>query len=84
VGERNSPASCATPAIASSSTPLAHASWLDQVELWLSILARKVLRRGHFTRLDDLQAKITAFITRLNHSLPNPFRWNYQGKPLAA
>jgi hypothetical protein len=31
-----------------------HASWLNQIEMWFSILARKVIRRGNFRSLDDL------------------------------
>jgi transposase len=61
-----------------------HASWLNQIEMWFSILARKVIRRGNFTSLDDLQAKITKFIDFFNQTLAKPFRWTYDGKPLAA
>jgi transposase len=61
-----------------------HASWLNQIELWFSILARKVLRRGHFTSLAELREKITAFIQHFNDTLAKPFRWTYTGKPLAA
>jgi transposase len=61
-----------------------HASWLNQIEMWFSILARKVIRRGNFTSLEDLHAKITAFIDFFNKTLAKPFRWTYQGKPLAA
>jgi transposase len=39
-----------------------HASWLKQIELWFSILARKVLRRGSFTSAQDLKDKINRFI----------------------
>ncbi|HTK06034.1 MAG TPA: transposase, partial [Ktedonobacteraceae bacterium] len=39
-----------------------HASWMNQVEIWLSILARKLLKRGNFTSLDDLRDQILAFI----------------------
>jgi len=38
-----------------------HASWMNQVEIWLSILGRKLLKRGHFTSLDDLRDQIPAF-----------------------
>ncbi len=43
------------------STPT-HCSWLNQIEIWLSILVRKLLQRGSFTSLDDLKAKVLAFI----------------------
>ena len=42
-------------------TPV-HASWLNQIETWLSILVRKVLKRGSFTSVEDLEAKVLAFI----------------------
>ena len=61
-----------------------HASWLNQVELWLSILVRKLLRRGNFTSTDDLQTKVLAFIAYFNRTMAKPFRWTYQGKPLHA
>lgn len=61
-----------------------HASWLNQIELWFSILARKVIRRGNFTSLDDLHAKISRFIDFFNKTMAKPFRWTYDGKPLAA
>jgi transposase len=61
-----------------------HASWLNQIEMWFSILARKVLRRGNFTSLADLEKRISDFIAFFNKTLAKPFRWTYQGKPLAA
>lgn len=61
-----------------------HASWLNQIEMWFSILARKVIRRGNFTSLDDLDKKITDFIDFFNKTMAKPFRWTYTGKPLAA
>jgi transposase len=61
-----------------------HASWLNQIELWFSILARKVIRRGNFTSLQDLESKIIEFIDFFNRTMAKPFRWTYHGKPLAA
>lgn len=61
-----------------------HASWLNQIEMWFSILARKVLRRGNFLSLPDLEKKITDFIEFFNNTMAKPFRWTYEGKPLAA
>ncbi|MBK1722450.1 IS630 family transposase, partial [Thiocystis violacea] len=55
-----------------------------QIEMWFSILARKVLRRGNFTSIDDLQKRISDFIDFFNRTLAKPFRWTYEGKPLAA
>ena len=61
-----------------------HCSWLNQIEIWFSILVRKVLRRGNFTSTDDLRAKVLAFIAYFNRTMAQPFRWTYDGKPLAA
>jgi transposase len=58
-----------------------HASWMNQIEIWFSILARKVLKRGSFTSVEDLRAKVLAFIAYYNRTMAKPFRWNY-GKPL--
>jgi len=59
-----------------------HASWLNQIEIWFSILVRKVIRRGNFTSTVDLKAKIEAFIDYFNETMAKPFKWTYQGKPL--
>lgn len=61
-----------------------HASWMNQVEIWLSILVRKVINRGNFTSLQDLKRKILAFIEYYNRTMAKPFKWTYQGKALAA
>ena len=61
-----------------------HASWMNQVEIWLSILVRKVLKRGNFTSSNELKRKVFAFIEYYNRTMAKPFRWTYQGKALAA
>lgn len=61
-----------------------HASWLNQIEIWLSILVRKLLRRGNFTSLEDLRAQVLAFIDYYNRTMAKPFRWTYTGQPLTA
>lgn len=60
-------------------TPV-HASWLNQIEIWPSILSRKVLRRGSFTSVEDLEEKVLAFIEYYNRTMARPFKWKY--KPL--
>jgi transposase len=60
-----------------------HASWLNQIEIWFSILARKLLRRGDFASQHILRAKIEQFIAYFNETMAKPFRWTYAGKPLA-
>lgn len=61
-----------------------HASWMNQVEIWFSILSRKLLKRGTFISVADLKAKVLAFIDYFNRTMAKPFRWTYQGKALAA
>ncbi|MEJ2711417.1 MAG: transposase [Anaerolineales bacterium] len=61
-----------------------HASWMNQIETWFSILARKLLKRGNFTSVADLKAKVLAFIDYFNRTMAKPYRWTYQGKALAA
>jgi len=56
-----------------------HASWMNQVELWLSILVRKLLKRGSFTSVEHLEAKVEEFIEYYNRTMSKPFRWTYQG-----
>jgi transposase len=61
-----------------------HASWLNQVEIWFSILARRALERASFTSLDDLRERLLGFIEYFNAVLAKPFRWTYSGTPLRA
>lgn len=61
-----------------------HASWMNQVEIWLSILVRKLLKRGAFTSVDDLEHKVMASIDYYNQTMAKPFKWTYQGKALVA
>jgi putative transposase len=61
-----------------------HASWMNQVEIWLSILVRKLLRRGNFRSVDDLRRQVLDFIDYFNRTMAKPFKWTYQGKPLHA
>jgi hypothetical protein len=59
-----------------------HSSWMNQIEIWLSILVRKLLTRGSFTSVEDLQTKVLAFIDYYNTTMAKPFKWTYQGKAL--
>ena len=61
-----------------------HCSWLNQIEIWLGILTRKLLRRGSFTSVEQLRAKVLSFIEYYNDTMAKPFKWTYQGKPLVA
>jgi transposase len=58
-----------------------HSSWMNHIEIWLSILVRKLLKRGSFVSVEDLQARVLAFIDYYNRTA-KPFKWTYQGKAL--
>jgi transposase len=57
-----------------------HASWMNQIELWFSILVRKLLKRGNFTSVEDLKEQVLRFIAYFNETMAKPFKWTY--KPL--
>lgn len=61
-----------------------HTSWLNQVEIWFSILMRRVLKRGSFCSKQELRRRILDFIDYFNKTLAKPFRWTYTGRPLTA
>jgi transposase len=60
-----------------------HASWLNQIEIWFSILVRKLLRRSSFASKKALRIKIEQFIAYFNRTMAKPLRWTYTRKPLA-
>lgn len=62
-------------------TPL-HASWVNQVECFFSILARRVLRHGDFACIEDLEWKLRTFLVHWNEHEAHPFRWTFTGYPL--
>jgi DDE superfamily endonuclease len=59
-------------------------SWLNQVEIWFSILVRRLLKRSSFTSIDDLCQRILAFIEYYNRTMAKAFKWTYAGRPLVA
>jgi hypothetical protein len=59
-----------------------HTSWLNQVEIWFSILARRLIRRGSFRSKEDLRDRILQFIDYFNRTMAKPFKWPYAGRPL--
>lgn len=61
-----------------------HCSWLNQIEIFLSLLVRKLLKRGSFTSVADLKAKVLSFIDYYNRTMAKPFKWTYEGKPLVS
>jgi transposase len=61
-----------------------HCSWLNQIEIWFSILSRRLLTRSSFASVEDLRCRTLAFIEYFNKVLAKPFRWTYSGRPLQA
>ena len=59
-----------------------HCSWLNQIEIWFSILVRKLLRRANFVSKTQLKTRILEFIDYFNRTMAKPFKWTYQGKAL--
>ena len=58
-----------------------HTSWLNQIEIWFSILVRKLLRRASFGSLEELRAKIVEFIDYFNRTMARPIQWLYSPRP---
>lgn len=59
-----------------------HTSWLNQIEIWFSILVRRLLKRGNFSSVNELRERILAFIDYFNRTMAKPFKWTYAGRPL--
>ena len=54
----------------------AHASWLDQAEIYFSVVQRKVVTPNDFTDLDQIRDRLAAFETRYN-AIARPFNWKF-------
>jgi len=61
-----------------------HGSWLNQVELWFSLLSRRILRYGNFAFRQQLAEAVERFIQHWNLADAKPFRWTYEGRPLVS
>jgi len=61
-----------------------HASWLNQVEIWFSILVKRLLKRLSVTSKKELKHKISGFIDYFNATMAKVFKWTYKGKVLAS
>jgi transposase len=59
-----------------------HASWMNQIEMWFSILVRKLLKRASFTSVENLKTRVLAFVEYFNATMAKPFQWTYGQKPL--
>ena len=56
-----------------------HSSWRNQIEIWFSILVRRLLARASWASVTDLREGILAFITYYNRLSNGPFQWTYKG-----
>lgn len=61
-----------------------HASWVNQVEMFFSIVHRQCLRDGDFHSVHELRAALLGFIANWNDGRAHPFRWSFTGYPLQA
>jgi len=59
-----------------------HGSWLNQVELWFSVLARRFLKRGDFCSAEDFETRLYDYLEIYNTHHAHPYRWTYTGQPL--
>jgi transposase len=59
-----------------------HSSWLNQIEIWFSVLVRKLLKRSSFTSLENLKERLLRFIDYFNRTMAKPIDWLYSPRPL--
>jgi putative transposase len=59
-----------------------HGSWLNQVELWFSVLSRQFLRRGNFSSVQEFIERLQQWLERYNQEQAHPYQWTYTGQPL--
>jgi len=59
-----------------------HGSWLNQVELWFSVLARRFLKRGDYASAHDFDTRLSEYLEVYNTHHAHPYRWTYTGQPL--
>jgi transposase len=59
-----------------------HGSWLNQVELWFSVLTRRFLKRGDFDSASDFESRLFDYLEIYNTHHAHPYRWTYTGQPL--
>ena len=60
-----------------------HCSWLNQIEIWFSILVKRLLKRKSYCSVDDLKTSIIRFVEQYNVTA-KAFKWTYNGTPLSA
>jgi DDE superfamily endonuclease len=62
--------------------PPQQASWRNPMELWCSMLVRKLLKRARCTAVEALQARGLAGVEDFHTTMAKPFQWTYGQKPL--
>jgi hypothetical protein len=60
-----------------------HASWLNQVEIYFSVVQRKVLTPNDFADLDDVADRLLAFQAAYE-AIATPFEWKFTRSDLAS
>ena len=58
-----------------------HTSWMNQIEIWFSILVRKLLKRLNVSSVFELRGRLFDFIEYYNEIMAKPFKWIYKGIP---
>ena len=61
-----------------------HCSWMNQIEVWFSILSKHLLKRLSVQSTEELKSKVNNFINYFNNTMAKVFKWTYKGKPLTA
>lgn len=61
-----------------------HCSWMNQIEIWFSIISRRLLGRSSFASTKELCASFRKFIDYFNATMAKPFQWTFTGIPLRA
>ena len=56
--------------------------WLNQVEIWFSVVVRRVIQRSNFTSVEALRQRLMDFIDYFNRTMAKPYRWTFTGQPL--
>jgi hypothetical protein len=59
-----------------------HSSWLNQVEIWCSVVVRRVIQRSNFTSVEALRQRLLEFTDYFNRTMAKPYRWTFTGQPL--
>ena len=55
---------------------------MNQIEMWFSILVRKLLKRASFISVEDLKTLALTFMDYFNATMAKPFKWTYGQKSL--